>query len=156
MPMLKKTITLGTLFTLCVVLLTIFYQKQCDDLQEKLKNVLSGLRMIENMFHIHHPKIAVGFGACKDINFDGKLILPYRSMFDKPVHHDSINNWEQLYNSYAYYFMHGAAAEYVFFNIYTIFNILVMILQSLKHPSALKYCINTCLVTRIINGLILR
>ncbi|CAA9994250.1 unnamed protein product [Nesidiocoris tenuis] len=57
------------------------------------------------------PKVAVGYGACVDLFVDGKDLLPSDVENLRPRHHDFINDYFQLYESYSYYFQHGAAAE---------------------------------------------
>lgn len=54
-----------------------------------------------------------GFGGCVDLIVDGVSLLNKigLSPTDQPLHHDYIENAEQLTQSFAYFFSPGAAAE---------------------------------------------
>lgn len=58
-----------------------------------------------------------GFGGCVDLIVDGVALLKKINLSptDQPLHHDYIENAEQLAQSFAYFFAPGAAAEWVMF-----------------------------------------
>ena len=62
------------------------------------------------------PRVAVGFGACKDVivpalpTLTGAGIIPPEH---PPEHVRIIQSKDDLQNMFAYFFQHGAAAEYV-------------------------------------------
>lgn len=57
--------------------------------------------------------VTAGFGGCVDLIVDGVSLLNKISLppTDQPLHHDYIENSEQLAESFAYFFAPGAAAE---------------------------------------------
>lgn len=59
----------------------------------------------------HH--LLSGFGGCVDIIVDGVTLLNKIGLkpTDQPLHHDYIENAEQLAQSFAYFFSPGAASE---------------------------------------------
>lgn len=74
---------------------------------------------LPSCFHNHcvlislHHSVTTGFGGCVDLIVDGvsllnKIGLPHA---EQPLHHDFIENAEQLAQSFAYFFAPGAAAE---------------------------------------------
>lgn len=57
-------------------------------------------------------KIAVGYGACKDIFVQGYDILADKRPKNNEVrNHNEIQTWDHLLEMYGYFFSHGAAAE---------------------------------------------
>lgn len=57
--------------------------------------------------------VSAGFGGCVDLIVDGVSLLNKIGLppTDQPLHHDYIENTEQLAESFAYFFAPGAAAE---------------------------------------------
>ncbi|XP_019935586.2 ADP-dependent glucokinase [Paralichthys olivaceus] len=120
----------GPVVSLLVVLLAIWFRSpQNEVLDDRLDTVLSSLLRAEQKVGVNdvaRPRVAVGFGGCVDLIVDGvtllnKIGLP---LTDQPLHHDYIENIEQLAESFAYFFAPGAAAERFMLND-TLFNELV-------------------------------
>ncbi|CAN9506945.1 unnamed protein product [Ophioblennius macclurei] len=107
----------GSAVSLVVVLLAFWFRSpQRAGLDDRLDTVLSSLLRAERkvgMNNVARPKVAIGFGGCVDLIVDGvslfnKIRLPAT---DQPLHHDYLENPEQLAQSFAYFFAPGAAAE---------------------------------------------
>nr|XP_019935586.1 PREDICTED: ADP-dependent glucokinase-like [Paralichthys olivaceus] len=120
----------GPVVSLLVVLLAIWFRSpQNEVLDDRLDTVLSSLLRAEQKVGVNdvaRPRVAVGFGGCVDLIVDGvtllnKIGLP---LTEQPLHHDYIENIEQLAESFAYFFAPGAAAERFMLND-TLFNELV-------------------------------
>ncbi|XP_030638149.1 ADP-dependent glucokinase [Chanos chanos] len=105
----------GTVLSFAVALIA-YWCRSPKGLDERLDTVLSSLLRAERkvgMSNFARPKVAIGFGGCVDIIVDGvtllnKIGLPPTS---QPLHHDYIENAEQLAQSFAYFFAPGAASE---------------------------------------------
>lgn len=56
---------------------------------------------------------STGFGGCVDLIVDSVSLLNKTGIqpTDQPLHHDYLENVEQLAQSFAYFFAPGAAAE---------------------------------------------
>ena len=69
----------GFLLAVIFVLVSIFYPlllESEEDTRIKMDNVLQSLLLQEKSVNIRHQaKIAVGYGACKDMFVDGKEVL---------------------------------------------------------------------------------
>lgn len=113
-----KQLKFGTLLTVLIILVAIYFRKYDNELQDRLIKILQGLQRLENKHEISvRPKVAIGYGACTDVFIDAKYLLNYSPSIGDPSHFDEINNEEELLKSFAYYFRHGAAAECVLFPI---------------------------------------
>lgn len=102
---------------------------QDAELDDRLDTVLSSLLRAERkvgMNNVARPKVAVGFGGCVDLIVDGVALLNKIGLppTEQPLHHDYLENAEQLAQSFAYFFAPGAAAERFMLND-TFFNELV-------------------------------
>ncbi|XP_061601350.1 ADP-dependent glucokinase [Cololabis saira] len=107
----------GSLVSLLVLVLALWSRSPQDaGLDDRLDLVLSSLLRAESKVGINdvaRPKVAIGFGGCVDLIVDGVSYLNKIgiSQADTPVHHDYLENAEQLAQSFAYFFAPGAAAE---------------------------------------------
>uniref|UniRef100_A0A667WVJ8 ADP-dependent glucokinase 2 n=1 Tax=Myripristis murdjan TaxID=586833 RepID=A0A667WVJ8_9TELE len=107
----------GSVLSLFVVLLAYWFRSpQKAVLDNRLDAVLSSLLRAERKVGVNNaakPKVAVGFGGCVDLIVDGVSLLNKigLSSTDQPLHHDYIENAQQLAQSFAYFFAPGAAAE---------------------------------------------
>ncbi|XP_071765531.1 ADP-dependent glucokinase [Centroberyx gerrardi] len=107
----------GSVLSLFVVLLAYWFRSpQNAGLDDRLDTVLSSLLRAESkvgMNNVARPKVAVGFGGCVDLIVDGVSLLNKIGLppTDQPLHHDYIDNAQQLAQSFAYFFAPGAAAE---------------------------------------------
>ncbi|XP_057683387.1 ADP-dependent glucokinase [Corythoichthys intestinalis] len=107
----------GSAVSLFVVLLAYWVRLPSNEvLDERLDIVLSSLLRAESkvgMNQVARPKVAIGFGGCVDLLVDGVSLLNKIGLApaDQPLHHDYIENAEQLSQSFAYFFAPGAAAE---------------------------------------------
>lgn len=109
-----KGLKFGTFLTILAILLGIYYRSFQDTLQSRLIAVLEGLERVETKHEgLKRPKVAIGYGICTDVYIEAKYLLKYRNDIGNPEHFDEINSKEELLKSFAYYFRHGAAAEYV-------------------------------------------
>ncbi|XP_035282116.1 ADP-dependent glucokinase [Anguilla anguilla] len=108
----------GTVVSLVVVVFAYWYRSPVQDahLDERLDNVLSSLLRAERKADINgftRPRVAIGFGGCVDIIVDGVALLNKIGLQPRaqPLHHDYIQNADQLAQSFAYFFPPGAASE---------------------------------------------
>ncbi|XP_058485789.1 ADP-dependent glucokinase [Solea solea] len=105
------------LLSLLAFLLAVWFRSpQNEVLDDRLDRVLSSLLRAERKVGINdvvRPRVAVGFGGCVDLIVDGVSLLNKigLSPTNQPLHHDYIENTEQLAQSFAYFFAPGAAAE---------------------------------------------
>ena len=110
-------VKVGSAVSVCVVLLALFYKKNEDaELKTRLDDVLSALLRAEGKVQLpQQPRVAVGFGACQDVFADAVEVMKVLSGVppSDPVHHNVISSKEELENAVAYFFRHGAAAEWV-------------------------------------------
>ena len=112
-------------FSVTVILVAIIYKRKTDNaLKEKLDQVLSGLLRAERKVGVDATaKIALGFGGCEDIFVDALPLLE-RLKYNvpgKPEHIDDLDSEEDVTKIFAYFFRHGAAAEYVLFTFAAFF-----------------------------------
>ena len=56
-------------------------------------------------------RVAVGYGACVDIFVNAKDLLGKHEPPKYPGHSNDIQTREELLETFAYFFSHGAAAE---------------------------------------------
>ncbi|XP_034043627.1 ADP-dependent glucokinase-like [Thalassophryne amazonica] len=107
----------GSVVSLFVVLLALWFRSpQNMGQDDRLDTVLSSLLRAERQVgrsNIVRPRVAVGFGGCVDLIVDGVSLLKKINLpqTDQPLHHDYLENAEQLAQSFAYFFAPGAAAE---------------------------------------------
>uniref|UniRef100_A0A671LGN6 ADP-dependent glucokinase-like n=2 Tax=Sinocyclocheilus anshuiensis TaxID=1608454 RepID=A0A671LGN6_9TELE len=114
---LRSGVKYGSFLSLAVVLVAYwFHSPDSSVLDERLDAVLSSLLRAERkvgMNSVSSPRVAIGFGGCVDIIVDGVTLLNKMGLkpADQPLHHDYIENTEQLAQSFAYFFSPGAASE---------------------------------------------
>ncbi|XP_066536560.1 ADP-dependent glucokinase [Hoplias malabaricus] len=106
----------GTLLSIVAVLFAVWLRSPRSVLDERLDTVLSSLLRAEQkvgMNNIARPRVAIGFGGCVDIIVDAVTLLKKIGLqpADQPLHHDYIENEEQLAQSFSYFFAPGAASE---------------------------------------------
>ncbi|CAI5645811.1 unnamed protein product [Oreochromis niloticus] len=107
----------GSVVSLFVVVLALWFRPpQNAVLDDRLDTVLSSLLRAEQkvgMNNVARPRVAIGFGGCVDLIVDGVSLLNKTGIqpTDQPLHHDYLENVEQLAQSFAYFFAPGAAAE---------------------------------------------
>ncbi|XP_016129529.1 ADP-dependent glucokinase isoform X2 [Sinocyclocheilus grahami] len=107
----------GSFLSLAVVLVAYWFRSPDSSvLEDRLDAVLSSLLRAERkvgMSSVYRPRVAIGFGGCVDIIVDGVTLLNKMGLkpTDQPLHHDYIENAEQLAQSFAYFFSPGAASE---------------------------------------------
>ncbi|CAL1603901.1 unnamed protein product [Knipowitschia caucasica] len=107
----------GPVVSLFVVLLAVWFRSsERTVLDDRLDTLLSSLLRAESKVGINdfaRPKVAIGFGGCADLLVDGVSLLNKIGLIpsDQPLHHDYLENIEQLSQSFAYFFAPGAAAE---------------------------------------------
>ncbi|CAL8243524.1 unnamed protein product [Lota lota] len=101
---------------LVFILAYLFRTPPAAMLDDRLDNVLSSLLRAERKVGIDNaarPKVAIGFGGCVDLIVDGVSLMNEMGLpnTDQPLHHDYIQNAQQLAQSFAYFFAPGAASE---------------------------------------------
>ncbi|TRY98453.1 hypothetical protein DNTS_017509 [Danionella cerebrum] len=105
----------GSFLSLAVVLVAFWFRSPDSSvLDDRLDAVLSSLLRAERKVTSEpRPRVAIGFGGCVDIIVDGVTLLNKLDLTptDQPLHHDYIENTEQLAQSFAYFFSPGAASE---------------------------------------------
>ncbi|CAK9815247.1 ADP-dependent glucokinase [Anthophora plagiata] len=102
----------GTVFTVLIVLVAIYYRNSENVLQKRLQALVHGLEKLESKHVItSRAKVAIGYGVCTDVYINAKELLNYSESIGQPQHFDEINTELELLKSFAYYFRHGAAAE---------------------------------------------
>ncbi|KAI4885520.1 hypothetical protein NFI96_025415, partial [Prochilodus magdalenae] len=113
---LRSGLKYGTVLSFAAVLLAYWLRSPQSVLDDRLDAVLSSLLRAEKkvgMNNIARPRVAIGFGGCVDIIVDGVTLLNKIGLqpTGQPLHHDYIENAEQLAQSFAYFFAPGAASE---------------------------------------------
>jgi ADP-dependent glucokinase len=100
-----------------ILLLALLYRPTPDgSLSARLEAVLAGLVREERQHHVGpSTRVAVGYGACKDLFVKAGQVFEREQHYAKPVHHDDMDTLAQVVDTFAYFFRHGAAAEYGFF-----------------------------------------
>ncbi|KAM6980283.1 ADP-dependent glucokinase [Aplochiton taeniatus] len=110
----------GTVMSLLVVMLAYWFRPpQNGGLDDRLDTVLSSLLRAESKVGMKvRPRVAIGFGGCVDLLVDGVTLLNKLGLQPsaQPLHHDVIENAEQLAQSFAYFFAPGAASERLVIN----------------------------------------
>uniref|UniRef100_A0A1A7Z4N1 ADP-dependent glucokinase 2 n=1 Tax=Iconisemion striatum TaxID=60296 RepID=A0A1A7Z4N1_9TELE len=106
----------GSVVSLFVVILALWFRSPQDaELDDRLDTVLSSLLRAERKVGMNNarPRVAIGFGGCVDLIVDGVSFLNKIGILqsEQPMHHDYLENAEQLAQSFAYFFAPGAAAE---------------------------------------------
>ncbi|XP_056624727.1 ADP-dependent glucokinase [Triplophysa dalaica] len=107
----------SSLLSLAVVLIAYWFRSPDSSvLDDRLDTVLSSLLRAERKVgtnSVIRPRVAIGFGGCVDIIVDGVALLNKIGVkpSDQPLHHDYIENAEQLSQSFAFFFPPGAASE---------------------------------------------
>lgn len=104
------------LFSFLVLLCAFLYKKHHDDAsRSKLDETLSSLLRVEQSLGVNaNAKIAIGYGSCIDVVSSARDLLTQRFGPPAHIHHyDVISSEEELLQTFAYFFMRGAAAEYV-------------------------------------------
>ncbi|XP_076834888.1 ADP-dependent glucokinase [Brachyhypopomus gauderio] len=113
---LRSGLKYGTVLSVAMVLFAYWFRPPHSVLDERLDAVLSSLLRAERKVGVNdvaRPRVAIGFGGCVDIIVDGVTLLNKMGLrpADRPLHHDYIENAEQLSQSFAYFFAPGAASE---------------------------------------------
>jgi len=81
-------------------------------LKTKLDTVISSLLKYEaNHGKVRQPRVAVGYGACRDLFVTGTHMFANLTSTDEPAHFPSIATEDELLQMYSYFFQAGAAAE---------------------------------------------
>jgi hypothetical protein len=104
------------LMAFLAIFLAFLYSVNTNDsettLRLKMDRVLISLLAQEKSVKVKtKAKIAVGYGACRDLFVDGKSILGDLRPKGTPRNFNEIKTQDELLRMYAYFFSHGAAAE---------------------------------------------
>lgn len=111
MAQVQKVLTVGTLCSIFIILVSIFFKRPDDELHARLTSVVQGLIEVEGQYEIYKPKVAVGYGACHDLLVNAVEFLEYDDTTGNPEHYDDINSVNEFKQMFSYYFRHGAASE---------------------------------------------
>ena len=106
------------LSAILILLLVAIYYKE-DAYKADLDIILDGLLQQELRHGVQQqqtrgPRVAVGFGSCKDvIALDGMLVLDRAGLSppSSPRHHNKLATDDHVAETFAYFLQHGAAAE---------------------------------------------
>ena len=104
----------GLLLAFIILIVALFYPRESEvETRFQMDKVLQSLLVQEKSVDMRHQaKIAVGYGACKDMFVNGKDVLKsFDNSKSKLRNHNEIKTWDQLLEMYGYFFSHGAAAE---------------------------------------------
>ena len=100
-----------------IILLVAVYYKE-DTYKADLDIILDGLLHQELRYNTQQqtrdPRVAVGFGSCKDVfALDGLLVLDRAGLSppSSPRHHNKLATGDHVTETFAYFLQHGAAAE---------------------------------------------
>ena len=109
----ERSTKFGLAITVLVTFFAVFVKRNYDEeLRTKMELVLKSLLNHEESSKVApKTRIAIGYGACKDIFVDGKDLLENDVPPELPEHFLQIESYEQMLKMYAYFFRHGAAAE---------------------------------------------
>jgi len=100
-----------SLLALVVGLVIVWLRPGQEDLL-KVDTVISSLLKYEAKYvEENQPRIAVGYGACKDLFVTGSHMLANISYPDDPKNFLGVGNMEELVRMYGFFFKAGAAAE---------------------------------------------
>ena len=82
------------------------------DLRTSMDNVLQSLLIQEKSVDSKQQvKIAVGYGACKDLFVDAKNVIGNLKPQGSLKNFNEIKSMDELLEMFGYFFKHGAAAE---------------------------------------------
>ncbi|GFO14322.1 ADP-dependent glucokinase-like [Plakobranchus ocellatus] len=112
--MFSGSVKIGASLSFLVLIVAYLYKRHADEiLQERLRDVLSGLLRAEKKISLESKRVAVGFGACEDIFTNGLNLLHHLNLTSpqEAVHQDLVNTPEELAQLFAFFFESGAAAE---------------------------------------------
>lgn len=105
------------LSVILIILLVAVYYKE-DAYRADLDIILDGLLQQELRYSAQQqtrdPRVAVGFGSCKDVvALDGLLVLDRAGLSppSSPRHHNKLATDDHVAETFAYFLQHGAAAE---------------------------------------------
>ena len=103
-----------TLIAALVLVAALLYKRQRDEANRaKLDETLSSLLRVEKSFTVNQEaRVAIGYGSCVDVVSSAADVIT--SHFDPPTelrHFDVISSEDQLLQSFAFFYVRGAAAE---------------------------------------------
>lgn len=111
MAQVQKVVTVGTLCSIFIILVSIFFKRPDNELHTRLTSVVQGLIEVEGQSELCKPKVAVGYGACRDLLIHATEFLEYDDTVGNPQHYGDINTIDEFKQMFSYYFRHGAASE---------------------------------------------
>ncbi|KAK8734071.1 hypothetical protein OTU49_006000, partial [Cherax quadricarinatus] len=88
----------------------------CNDgdsllLRERLQDVLQAMLEVEQQHSVGEVRIAVGYGACKDIFVQGSDLMGVMTPPQRTAHFNRIDSMKQLKEMYALFYTAGSAAD---------------------------------------------
>ncbi|XP_063596795.1 ADP-dependent glucokinase-like [Penaeus indicus] len=103
----------STAVSIAVLLVAFWYTR--DDghpiIHENLQSILDAMLEVEQQHAVGEIRIAVGYGACKDLFVRGSHILGVMQAPQRPAHFSRIESLQQMKEMYALFFSAGSAAE---------------------------------------------
>ncbi len=83
-----------------------------DPARARMSSVLASLLRQEGEIRpLRRPRVAVGYGACRDLFVNARDIFSPHEAPARPEHYLQVEDEGQLRRMFAYFFQHGAAAE---------------------------------------------
>ncbi|KAK4327325.1 hypothetical protein Pmani_002198 [Petrolisthes manimaculis] len=101
-------------FVSILVIVAAFWYSRDDGhamLQSRLQDVLNAMLEVEQQYAVGEVRIAVGYGACKDVFVHGSKLLGPLSPPQRTAHFSAIQSLSQLKEMYALFYTAGSAAE---------------------------------------------
>ncbi|XP_064118014.1 ADP-dependent glucokinase-like [Macrobrachium nipponense] len=120
------TKVISTALSVVVLIVAFWYSRENGNriLEERLRQVLDAMLEVEEQHVVGEVRIAVGYGACKDIFVRGADVFGAMAPPKKTAHYNSIESLKNLKELYALFYAAGSAAERYVGND-TLFNELV-------------------------------
>jgi len=102
-----------SLVVLILSLVVYWYKRPVEDiLQDRLSKVLDSMLDVEAKHKLpDSPRVAVGYGACRDLFVPAKYMVENDTWPENPQHYLQIENRQELLEMFSYFFRAGAAAE---------------------------------------------
>ena len=92
--------------------MTVIQKDPETNLRSTMDNVLKSLLIQEKSVDTEQQvKIAIGYGACKDLFVDAKNVIGHLKPKGPLKNFNEIKSMDELLEMFGYFFEHGAAAE---------------------------------------------
>ncbi|XP_069187349.1 ADP-dependent glucokinase [Procambarus clarkii] len=105
---------LSTVLSIVVIFAAFWYSGDDDGhamLHKRLQHVLHAMLEVEEQHSVGEVRIAVGYGACKDVFVQGSDLMGIMTPPQRTAHFNRIDSIKQLKEMYALFYTAGSAAE---------------------------------------------